>query len=485
MFRAGPHRTTAPALILFYYKIALPSSLIFAFGALSGNFSAIRLHFEAEYGKMDGGVSPNSKQKGRFLMSEIRSPQLWESGEQKIAWVKGNMPLLRGIEAEFEKTKPLTGIRLALSIHLEAKTAYLCRVLAAGGAQMFITGSNPLSTQDDVAAALVHGGLNVYAWHGATAEEYEAHTRRVIEAEPNFIIDDGGDLVTLIHEHYPQLLGNVIGGCEETTTGILRLKAMEAEGKLKFPMMLVNDADCKHLFDNRYGTGQSVWDGINRTTNLIVAGKTVVIAGYGWCGKGAAMRAKGLGANVIVTEVNPIRAIEAVMDGFRVMKMEDAAPLGDFFLTVTGCNHVITEKSFLKMHEGAICCNAGHFDVEVDMAALRKIAVKTFPARNNIDGYTLPNGVTIFVIAQGRLVNLAAGDGHPAEIMDMSFAIQALSAKWLIENRANVKSLLNNVPREVDEAVARRKLESLDVTIDTLTEEQRRYLYGNAAREEA
>ena len=411
-------------------------------------------------------------------MSEIRNPDLWESGEQKIAWVKANMPLLRGIEEEFSKTKPFAGKRIALSIHLEAKTAYLCRVLAAGGAEMYITGSNPLSTQDDVAAALVHGGLNVYAWHGTTPAEYDTHTRRVIEAKPHFIIDDGGDLVTLIHKEYPELLENVIGGCEETTTGILRLKAMAAVGELKFPMMLVNDADCKHLFDNRYGTGQSVWDGINRTTNLIVAGKTVVIAGYGWCGKGAAMRAKGLGAKVIVTEVDPVKAIEAVMDGFTVMKMEDAAEIGDFFVTVTGCSHVITEKSFLRMHEGAILCNAGHFDVEVDMAGLRALAVKSFPARNNIMGYTLPNGVTVYVIAEGRLVNLAAGDGHPAEIMDMSFAIQALSAKWLTENRSSVTTLLNNVPREVDEAVAHRKLQSMGITIDVLTEEQRRYLYG-------
>ena len=413
-------------------------------------------------------------------MSEIRDIALWESGERKIQWVKGNMPLLRGIEAEFAQTKPFAGKRIALSIHLEAKTAYLCRVLAAGGAEMYITGSNPLSTQDDIAAALVHSGLNVYAWHGVTAAEYEAHTRRVIEAKPHFIIDDGGDLVTLIHREYPALLGNVIGGCEETTTGILRLKAMANAGELKFPMMLVNDADCKHLFDNRYGTGQSVWDGINRTTNLIVAGKTVVIAGYGWCGKGAAMRAKGLGAKVIVTEVDPVKAIEAVMDGFTVMKMEDAAPLGDFFVTVTGCSHVITERSFLQMHEGAILSNAGHFDVEVDMAGLRKLAVRTFEARNNITGYMLPNGVTIYVIAEGRLVNLAAGDGHPAEIMDMSFAIQARSAEWLIAHRGAVTSVLNNVPREVDEAVARQKLASMGLEIDTLTDEQRAYLNGTA-----
>ncbi|MBQ8922056.1 MAG: adenosylhomocysteinase [Oscillospiraceae bacterium] len=414
-------------------------------------------------------------------ISEIRDESLWESGERKIQWVKGNMPLLRGIEEDFAATKPLAGKRIALSIHLEAKTAYLCRVLAAGGAEMYITGSNPLSTQDDVAAALVHGGLNVFAWHGTTPEEYEAHTRRVIEAKPHFIIDDGGDLVTLIHNEYPELLENVIGGCEETTTGILRLRVMADAGTLKFPMMLVNDADCKHLFDNRYGTGQSVWDGINRTTNLIVAGKTVVIAGYGWCGKGAAMRAKGLGAKVIVTEIDPVKAIEAVMDGFTVMKMEEAAKIGDFFVTVTGCSRVIAENSFLNMHEGAILCNAGHFDVEVDMAGLRALAVEAFPARNNITGYRLPNGRTIYVIAEGRLVNLAAGDGHPAEIMDMSFAIQALSAKWLIENRGTVSEMLNNVPRAVDEDVAWRKLRSMGLEIDTLTPEQRAYLYGETA----
>ena len=414
------------------------------------------------------------------MSSHIRDINLWESGALKIQWVRDHMPLLESIEKDFIDTKPFAGMKIALSVHMEAKTARLCLCLAAGGAEMYATGCNPLSTQDDVAAALVHEGLNVFAIHGATMEEYEDDLRRVLEVGPNIIIDDGGDLVTLMHKEFPELIPNVIGGCEETTTGILRLKAMDRAGTLRFPMMLVNDADCKHLFDNRYGTGQSVWDGINRTTNLIVAGKTVVIAGYGWCGKGAAMRAKGLGAKVIVTEVDPVKAIEAVMDGFTVMKMEDAAKIGDFFVTVTGCSRVITENSFLNMHEGAILCNAGHFDVEVDMEGLRALAVKSFPARNNIMGYTLPNGVTVYVIAEGRLVNLAAGDGHPAEIMDMSFAIQALSAKWLIEHRDSVTSVLNNVPRAVDEAVAKRKLQSMDIEIDTLTEEQRIYLYGSA-----
>ncbi len=412
-------------------------------------------------------------------MSEIRDENLWESGARKIAWVKRNMPLLNGIEEEFSKNKPFKGLKVALSVHLEAKTAYLCKVLAAGGAEMYVTGSNPLSTQDDVAAALVHDGLNVFAWYNSTDEEYHRHIGAVIDAAPNIIIDDGGDLVHLIHNERTDLIPNVLGGCEETTTGIIRLKAMDKAGALKFPMVLVNDADCKHLFDNRYGTGQSVWDGINRTTNLIVAGKNVVVAGYGWCGKGVAMRAKGLGAEVIVTEIDPIKAMEAVMDGFKVMPMCEAAKVGDFFVTVTGCADVIGEEAFLNMKDGAICCNAGHFDVEVNMAKLREIAVDSHLARNNIMGYKLSNGRTIFVIAEGRLVNLAAGDGHPAEIMDMSFAIQALSAEYIAKNAADLKSgasMTINVPKEIDRKVAERKLKAWNVTIDKLTPEQEKYL---------
>lgn len=409
-------------------------------------------------------------------MSEIRNPELWESGERKIQWVKQNMPLLRGIEAELSKDRPFNGLRVALSVHLEAKTAYLCKVLAAGGAQMFITGSNPLSTQDDVAAALVHEGLEVFAWHGATDEEYHRHIARVIEAAPNIIIDDGGDLVHIIHTEHPELIPGVIGGCEETTTGIIRLIAMNKAGELKFPMVLVNNADCKHLFDNRYGTGQSVWDGINRTTNLIVAGKNVVVAGYGWCGKGVAMRAKGLGASVIVTEIDPIKAIEAVMDGFKVMKMEEAAKIGDFFVTVTGCEGVVTEKSFMNMKDGAVCCNAGHFDCEVDVAWLRENCVRSWEARNNIMGYELSDGKSVYVIAEGRLVNLAAGDGHPAEIMDMSFAVQAMSALYLVENKGKFDDMVIDVPREVDMKIAGRKLAAWGIEIDRLTKEQEAYL---------
>ena len=413
-------------------------------------------------------------------MSIIRDINLAPSGENKIEWVRRNCPLLRSLEEDFSKAKPFAGKRIALSIHLEAKTAYLCKVLAAGGAEMYVTGSNPLSTQDDVAAALAKAGLNVYAWHGATEEEYFAHIRETLSHHANIIIDDGGDLVHMLHNEMTDKIQYVIGGCEETTTGIVRLIAMNNEGKLRFPMVKVNNADCKHLFDNRYGTGQSVWDGINRTTNLIVAGKNVVVAGYGWCGKGVAMRAKGLGAQVVVTEIDPIKAIEAYMDGFTVLPMREAAKIGDFFVTVTGCDGVITEPDFLQMKEGAILCNAGHFDVEIDMKRLREIATEAQEMRTNIMGYTLPNGRHVYVLAEGRLVNLAAGDGHPAEIMDMSFAIQALSAKYLVEHEGKLTQMLIDVPREVDLEVANRKLKFLGITIDKLTPEQEAYLNKSA-----
>jgi adenosylhomocysteinase len=409
-------------------------------------------------------------------MSSIKDISLAPSGAHKIDWVRKNCPLLRSLEADFSREKPFQGIRIALSIHLEAKTAYLCKVLAAGGAEMYITGSNPLSTQDDVAAALAADGLNVYAWYDCSEEEYFGHIRSVLEHNCNIIIDDGGDLVHMLHTEMRDRLPYVIGGCEETTTGIIRLIAMAKNSELEFPMVLVNNADCKHLFDNRYGTGQSVFDGINRTTNLIVAGKQVVVAGYGWCGKGVAMRAKGLGARVIVTEINPIKAIEAVMDGFDVMPMEEAARVGDFFITVTGCAGVIREEHFALMKNGAILCNAGHFDVEIDMKRLREIALDTIDQRKNIVGYQISDGQWIYVLAEGRLVNLAAGDGHPAEIMDMSFAIQALSARYLVEHKDSLTEKLISVPREVDLEVANRKLRFLGKSIDRLTPEQEAYL---------
>lgn len=410
-------------------------------------------------------------------MSRIKDVSLHTSGEQKIQWVKSFMPLLSGLEKEFREELPFRGLRIALSVHLEAKTAYLCRVLQAGGAEMYVTGSNPLSTQDDIAAALVHGGMEVFAVHGATTEEYHADLKAVMEHRPNIIIDDGGDLVNLIHNEYREFLPEVLGGCEETTTGIIRLQAMARDNALQFPMMAVNNAKCKYLFDNRYGTGQSVWDGINRTTNLIVAGKTVVVAGYGWCGKGVAMRAKGLGAKVIVTEVDAVKAMEAIMDGFTVQPMEKAAETGDFFVTVTGCKDVITESAMRRMKDSAILCNAGHFNVEINVGDLERLSVEQFESRKNITGYRLADGRVLHLIAEGRLVNLAAGDGHPAEIMDMSFAIQALSAQYIAQHR-NLEKGVHFVPEEIDREVARRKLLAWGVKVDTLTDAQDAYLHS-------
>ena len=412
-------------------------------------------------------------------MSEIRNIDLWESGARKIEWVRRNMCLLRSIEEDFKRDKPFSGLKVALSIHLEAKTAYLCKVLAAGGAEMYVTGSNPLSTQDDVAAALAHDGLNVYAWHASTPEEYHRHISEVIKAGPNVIIDDGGDLVNMIHNEYPELIPNVIGGCEETTTGIIRLIAMNKAGELKFPMALVNNARCKYLFDNRYGTGQSVWDGINRSTNLIVAGKNIVVAGYGWCGKGVAMRAKGLGANVIVTEIDPIKGIEAVFDGFRVMPMREAAKYGDFFVTVTGCKDVITKEHFPLMKDGAVLANAGHFDVEINVKDLEAMTVEpAYEVRKNITTYTMPDGKKINLLGEGRLVNLACGDGHPVEVMDLSFAMQFLAMKYLLEHKGELQNNLYVLPEELNTEIAALKLEAMGAGIDTLTPEQYAYLHA-------
>ncbi len=409
-------------------------------------------------------------------MSRIKDISLAPSGEMKINWVERNMPVLRGIGEDFRKEKPFAGMKVALSVHLEAKTAYLCRVMEMGGAEMYVTGSNPLSTQDDVAAALAAGGMNVFAEYGCSMEQYEECLEEVLKVGPNIIIDDGGDLVHLMHTKYTELIPNVIGGCEETTTGINRLRIMSRKGELRFPMVMVNDADCKHMFDNRYGTGQSVWDGICRTTNLIVAGKYVVISGYGWCGKGVSLRAKGLGAKVIVTETDPVRALEAVMDGYEVMPMAEAAKIGDIFCTVTGGRDIITSEHFPLMKDGAILSNAGHFNVEVDMDALERMAIRKYEARHNIQGFVMPDGRTLFTIAEGRLVNLAAADGHPAEIMDMSFAIQALSARFLALNKGRLAADVVAVPKDIDEAVARRKLKAMGVGIDTLSRAQADYL---------
>jgi adenosylhomocysteinase len=410
--------------------------------------------------------------------SVIRDKSLAPSGRQKIEWVKRNMPILRKIEDEFKQKSPFDGIKISMSIHLEAKTAYLAKVLASGGAKVSVTGSNPLSTQDDVAAALAAEGINVYSWYGATESEYNNHIDLTLEHGPNIVIDDGGDLVNSLHTRKRNLLPGVYGGCEETTTGIMRLRSMEKEGVLEIPMMAVNNAMCKHLFDNRYGTGQSVWDGINRTTNLIVAGKTVVTAGYGWCGKGVAMRAKGLGAKVIVTEVDPVKAIEAVMDGFTVMTMDEACEIGDIFVTVTGCEKVIVKRHFNRMKDGAVLCNAGHFNVEIWLPDLEEISKEITQSRKNICCYTLEDGRNLYVLGEGRLVNLACGDGHPAEIMDMSFAVQAYASVYILENRNSLRPGVFEIPEQIDMKIADMKLESLGIKIDKLTDEQKRYISG-------
>ncbi|WP_018753263.1 adenosylhomocysteinase [Paenibacillus sanguinis] len=408
--------------------------------------------------------------------SVIADLKLAPEGHLKIDWVEAHMPVLNRVRKQFEAEQPFKGLKVTISLHLEAKTAYLAKVVQAGGAEVTITGSNPLSTQDDVCAALVEDGVTVFAKYNPSPEEYKSLLIKALETKPDLIIDDGGDLVSTLHSERPDLLAQVRGGAEETTTGILRLKAMDKEGQLKFPMVAVNDAYCKYLFDNRYGTGQSVWDGINRTTNLVVAGKTVVVVGYGWCGKGVAMRAKGLGANVVVTEVDAIKAVEAYMDGFQVMPMLEAAKIGDFFVTVTGNRDVIRGEHYDVMKDGALLSNAGHFDVEVNKPELQQRSSSVRTVRRNIEEYQLKDGRKVYLLAEGRLVNLAAGDGHPAEIMDMTFALQALSLKYVNDQYEQIGNTVVNVPYELDEQVARFKLESLGLNIDVLSGEQRAYL---------
>ncbi len=409
-------------------------------------------------------------------MSSIKDISLAKSGHDKINWVKSYMPVLNIINEQFTREKPFAGKKISMSIHLEAKTAYLAITLAAGGAEVYVTGCNPLSTQDDVAAALVDLGFEVNAWRGVTDEEYEEHLKKTLSLCPDVMIDDGGDLTHLLHGECREYGKNLIGGCEETTTGIHRLFARQAAGMLDYTMIDVNDADCKHLFDNRYGTGQSTLDGIMNSTNLIIAGKTVVVSGYGWCGKGVAMRAKGMGANVIVTEIDPVKGIEAVMDGFRVMTMDEACALGDLFITVTGCKDVIRAEHFDKMKDGVLLSNSGHFDVEIDKVALKNKAVKVWERKPNIAGYEMPDGRVINLMAEGRLVNLAAGNGHPAEIMDMSFAIQAKSLEYLVKNAGKLDKKVYQVPREIDTEVAALKLRALGATLEVLSEEQKAYL---------
>lgn len=410
---------------------------------------------------------------------ETADLSLAPSGHRKIEWVKSSMPVLSSIHHRFTDEKPLAGLDISISIHLEAKTAYFAQVLAAGGANVRVTGCNPLSTQDDVAAALAEDGFSVHAIHGASPEEYHRHLTQTLENVPHVIVDDGGDLVQILHEERPELGARLIGGCEETTTGVHRLRARAEAGQLRFPMIAVNDAGSKHLFDNRYGTGQSVWDAIMHTTNRMITGKTVVVAGYGFCGRGIAKNARGLGANVIVTEVAPHAALEAVMDGNRVMTMREAAPLGDIFVTATGCRDVITQEHFARMKHDVLLCNAGHFDVEVSVRELRKMAVAVTERRDNITGYLMADGRILNVLGEGRLVNLAAGNGHPAEIMDMSFGLQALCVEYTVKHRDTLPAgQVIDVPFELDEQVAKLKLAALGASIDTLTDAQVSYLHG-------
>lgn len=406
----------------------------------------------------------------------IRDITLAESGKKKIEWAYQNMPVLREIEKEFIRDQPFSGARISVSVHVEAKTACLAKLLRAGGANVALTGCNPLSTQDDVAAALAEEGMSVFCKYHATKQEYRKHLAQTLEFKPHLVIDDGGDLAELLHTTNQKDRSDLIGACEETTTGVHRLKILEKENKLLYPVIAVNDARCKHLFDNRYGTGQSTLTALMATTNLLIAGKVVVVAGYGMCGKGIAMRAKAFGARVIVTEIDPIKAAEALMEGFEVMTMEQAAASGDFFITVTGCKDVITSAHYLKMKENAVLANAGHFDVEINIPDLENNSIEKAEKRNNVMGYRLKNGKWIHLLAEGRLVNLAAGDGHPVEIMDMSFALQALSVRYMLEHGKSMEPRVYPIPHELDEKVGRLLLQSKNIRIDTLTSEQNYYI---------
>lgn len=409
-------------------------------------------------------------------MYDVKDISLAPSGMKKIEWAYNNMPVLRAIEAELIKEQPFKGLKISVSVHVEAKTACLARALARGGADVALTGCNPLSTQDDVAAALASTGMHVYTIYGDNEEEYVNHLKMALSFGPDIVIDDGGDFAMLLHSEMSDLVPNLLGGCEETTTGVHRLEILEKEGKLLYPVVAVNDARCKHLFDNRFGTGQSVWTAIMATTNLVVAGKTVVVAGYGMCGRGVALRAKGLGARVVVTEIDPVKACEALMEGYEVMTMDEAASIGDFFVTVTGCKDVITKKHYLNMKNGAICCNAGHFDCEVNLVDLKEISTSIEELRDNIVGYTLPNGNRICILAEGRLVNLASGDGHPVEIMDMSFALQAQSARYIAQYGKTLDKKVYQTPEVIDNRVAEILLDTKNITIDRLTSEQEAYI---------
>ncbi len=414
---------------------------------------------------------------GSTTPGHVKDPRLARAGRARIEWADSNMPVLRAIRARFAKERPLRGLRVAACLHVTTETANLARTLKAGGAEVYLCGSNPLSTQDDVAAALVgHYGIPTFAIKGEEHKTYYSHIVSCIEARPHVTMDDGCDLVTVLHTKKTQYLRDVIAGTEETSTGVTRLRAMAADRKLKFPVIAINDADTKHFFDNRYGTGQSSMDGVLRATNMLVAGSTVVVAGYGWCGRGVAMRAKGMGATVMVTEVDPVRALEAQMDGYISCSMAEAAPKGDLFITVTGNKSVIRREHFAAMKDGAIVANSGHFNVELDIPALERMAVSKKAARPFVDQYRLKGGKRINLLGEGRLINLAAAEGHPAMVMDMSFANQSLSVEFLRKNARKMKKEVHIVPKKIDREVARLKLKSMGIDIDVMTPEQVKYM---------
>jgi adenosylhomocysteinase len=409
---------------------------------------------------------------------DVKDFKLAQNGRKRILWAGQDMPVLQRVRERFQKEKPLRGMRFSACLHVTAETANLVQTLKAGGANVVLCASNPLSTQDDVAASLVqHDRIPTYAIKGEDNKTYYKHLRAALDHKPVVTMDDGADLVSMLHTDYTDLLPNLIASMEETTTGVLRLRALEKDGALKIPVIAVNDAATKHLFDNRYGTGQSTIDGVIRATDMLIAGKRIVVAGYGWCGKGVAARARGMGGKVIVTEVDPIRALEAAMDGFEVMKMKDAARTGDLFITLTGDMHVIAEEHLKLMKNGAVICNSGHFDIEIDIEALKKLARKVEKSvRNFVDAYHLPGGRTIYLLGEGRLVNLAAAEGHPASVMDMSFATQALASEWAVKNRSKLTPKVYEVPNTVENWVAGLKLAAMGIRIDALTQEQEKYL---------
>lgn len=410
--------------------------------------------------------------------SVVKDPGLAKAGEKRIEWARRHMPVLQSIKEEFEREKPLEGVRIVACLHVTVETANLITTLVAGGAEIAVTGSNPLSTQDDVAAALADRGLHVYAFRGENEKEYYDCIKKAIELRPNITLDDGADTIAIIHKEHRDLIGDMLGGCEETTTGVVRLRAMAADGALTYPVIAVNDAETKMMFDNRYGTGQSTLHGIMNATNFLFAGKTVVVGGYGWCGRGFAMRAKGLGANVIVVEIEPRKALEAAMDGYRVMPMIEAAPLGDLFVTLTGDINVIRAEHFAIMKDQAILANSGHFNVEIDIPALEKMAAEKSEAQLNVDEYRMKDGRRLYLLAEGRLINLAAALGHPPEVMDMSFANQALSVRYIAENGRRLDKKVYAVPVEIDRRVAELKLASMGLKTEKLTSEQDQYLHS-------